>query len=122
MHLNVNTTYPNAKLICDALKINKTLKCLALVSFPRANANAIGEMLKVNKSLAQLDLSTNVIENREMKVIIKALKVNKTLKVLGLRKCEAAREHIKLFNGVLKVNTTLEQFKIETKDYQMQVQ
>jgi Ran GTPase-activating protein (RanGAP) involved in mRNA processing and transport len=83
----------STKVICEALKQNKTLKELDLSGCKRHNesniggaagANHVADMLGVNGGLTKLSLAQNMLKDEGTKAICEALEQNKTLKELDI--------------------------------------
>ena len=75
-----------ARMICEAIKVNKTLQKLDISrnSISDNGAAAISDVLKCNISLQELNMSSNYITNEGAKFIAEAIKVNTTLHTLNL--------------------------------------
>ena len=80
-------TSEEARMIGEAIKVNKTLQKLDISnnSISDDGAAAISDSLKFNISLQELDMSYNEITNVGAKMIGEAIKVNTTLHTLHLR-------------------------------------
>ena len=70
-------------------------------------AKAIGEALKSNKTLTNLDVRHNKIQSEGAKAIGRALKSNKTLTSLNLQSNEIEDEGMQAIGEALKSNRTL---------------
>ena len=81
--------YSGIETLCNALKINKTIKKLNLFHnlFDVNGARRLGDVLKINNILEELDIGYNRIKNAGFKSIIQSIKENKNLnlKVLGVK-------------------------------------
>ena len=82
-----NITSDEAKMIGEAIKVNKTLQKLDINnnSISDDGAAAISDGLKCNISLQELYMSNNMITSEGAKMIGEAIKVNTTLHTLNLR-------------------------------------
>ena len=83
---NYKFTNKGAKMIGEAIKVNKTLQKLNIRgnSISDVGAAAISDGLKSNISLQELNMSDNKITNKGAKLIAEAIKVNTTLHTLNL--------------------------------------
>ena len=81
--------YSSIFWLCQALKMNQTLEYLNLFHncIDVSGAGQIGEVLKTNNNLMELDIGYNRIKNNGFKKIIDGIKENKTskLKKLGVK-------------------------------------
>ena len=75
-----------ASALAEALKANRTLTALDLGenSIGDAGASAVAEALKVNRTLTALELQNNSIGDAGASAVAVASKVNRTLKMLVL--------------------------------------
>ena len=109
------------KLLCDVLKTNISLTKLILKDAPSScypsviiNALNLSEVLKVNTTLAYLDLSNTYIKKEGLKVICDALTTNTTLTYLNISdRSMNTEENVNIINEMLKQNTTLTKLDIE---------
>ena len=81
-------TYDEAKMIGEAIKVNKTLQKLNIAhnNISDDGAAAISDGLQCNISLQELNMSNNMITSEGAKIIAEAIKVNTTLHTLDLRR------------------------------------
>ena len=84
-----NFGYSSIFSLCQALKMNKTLEYLNLFHncIDVSGAGQVGEVLKVNNNLIELDIGYNRIKNNGFKKVINGIKENQTskLKKLGVK-------------------------------------
>ena len=84
-----NLAYSSINQLCQALEINKTINYLNLFHncFDVSGAIRIGNVLKINNSLLELDLGYNRIKDKGFKSVIDSILENKdsSLKTIGLK-------------------------------------
>ena len=100
----------DASALGEALKVNRSLTTLDLSSnsFGDAGASALGEALKVNRSLTTLGIFCNKsIGDAGASALGEALKVNRTLTTLDLAHNSIGDAGASALGEALKVNRTL---------------
>lgn len=98
-----------AKALAEALKINKTLTELPLVSDPIGDegATALAEALKINKTLTKLSLYDTQIGDVGAQALAESIKNNKTLTVLAVAYNNIGAVGSQALAEALKINKTL---------------
>ncbi len=112
-HLNLScNSIGNTELknLCEALSTNTSLKRLNLekssLTISDDNGAALYQLLKINNSLEDLDLSYNTVTH--CRHIAAGLAVNKTLRTLDLTRCELTDQSIEeLSTGLINKIETL---------------
>ena len=99
----------DASALGEALKVNRSLTTLDLSSnsFGDAGASALGEALKVNRSLTMLTLYGNNIGDAGASALGEALKVNRSLTMLSLSSNSVGDAGASALGEALKVNRSL---------------
>ena len=100
---------PGATSIAEAIKVNKTLTDLSLAfsDICDVGATSIAEAIKINTTLTDLDLSGNIISDAGATSIAEAIKVNKTLANFNLSKNSICDASATSIAEAIKVNKTL---------------
>ena len=103
-------------VLCEVIKVNKTLTYLNLLSnaISDAGATSIAEAIKVNKTLTSLSLSSNAISDAGATSIAEAIKVNKTLTILGLSRTRIGDAGALSIAEAIKVNKTLTRLNLSS--------
>ena len=103
-----------AAILCEAIKVNKTLTNLDLSvnGINEAGATSIAEAIKVNKTLTNLKLSVNRISDAGATYIAEAIKVNKILTNLDLSVNGINEAGATSIAEAIKVNKTLTNLKL----------
>lgn len=98
-----------AQAISEALKVNNTLKILALNynQIGDEGAEALADALKANKTLEKLELNDNQIQYKGAEYLADALKVNIKLAHLLLERNQSFFKADEALADALKVNKTL---------------
>ena len=98
-----------AAILCEAVKVNKTLTnlCLCRNGIGDAGGTSIAEAIKVNKTLTHLHLSGNGISDASATSIAEAIKVNQTLTHLDLSSNGISDAGATSIADAIKVNKTL---------------
>ena len=104
------TSY-EAKMIGEAIKVNKTLQKLDINnnSISDDGAAAISDGLKCNISLQELYMSNNMITSEGAKMIAEAIKVNKTLQKLDINNNSISDDGAVAISDGLKCNISLQE-------------
>ncbi|CAF0974316.1 unnamed protein product [Didymodactylos carnosus] len=100
----------------EALKVNKTLTNLNLQlnEISVRGAEALAEALKVNKTLTTLDLGWNQISDEGGQALAEALKLNKTLTTLHLQSNQISVREGEALADAFKVNKTFTTLNLES--------
>ena len=61
--------------------------CVIVIVIVTAGASCLGELLKVNNSLQELDMGWNIIGDDGMSSVADGLQYNKSLTILGVEYC-----------------------------------
>ena len=111
---NYKFTNEGAKMIGEAIKVNKTLKKLYIShnSISDDGAAAISDGLKCNISLQELNMSDNKITSEGAKMIGEAIKVNKTLKKLYISHNSISDDGAAAISDGLKYNFSLQELNM----------
>ena len=104
-------TSDETKMICEAIKVNKTLQKLYINnnSISDDGAAAISDGLKCNISLQELYMSNNKITSEGAKMIGEAIKVNKTLQKLDINGNSISDDGAAAISDDLKCNISLQE-------------
>lgn len=100
--------------IFDGLKMNSRLTTLNLKKTLLTNSNFIGEILKQNSSLKELDISENHLSIGKIDYFVECLKLNQTLLKLDISSNRLANQKMSCIIEVLKTNTTLTNLDISS--------
>lgn len=97
--------------LCDALKVNTTVKILILRELELADpaAESLSEMLKENNYIEEIDLGKNKITTAGVVALSKGLKVNQSVVTLQLRdqQSKLSEEVLEAFKDAFQQNITL---------------
>ena len=106
--------YFEIEMMCDCLKINKTLTELTLskIKFTNTEIEKLATVLKVNKTLQSVDISHNIISDNGMFIIINCLKNNHVLRKFNVSKNNIDDEGARRLSGAIQVNKALEEINI----------
>ena len=104
-------TSDEAKMIGEAIKVNKTLQKLNITNnnISDDGATAISDGLKYNISLQELNMSRNNITSEGAKMIGEAIKVNKTLQKLDIYHNNVSDDGATAISDGLKCNNSLQE-------------
>ena len=123
MHHNMLNFYnkitsEGAKMIAEAIKVNKILKKLDINenSISDDGAAAISDGLKYNISLQELNMSNNKITSEGAKMISEAIKVNKILKKLDIHGNSISDDGAAAISDSLKCNISLQELNMSYND------
>jgi len=116
--LKTNTTITSLKFsyhwysfcdtyISEALKVNKTLKTLCFWGTEIYDAEAMSDMLKVNTTLEELEISEQEYDSWHWYLLAPGLKANKTLKTLKLWSVWFDEDGLSDITEVIKHNTSI---------------
>jgi len=99
----------DVKLLFEALCHNYTIEKLGLAScgITKAGTLKLAEILKINKSLLEINFSDNKIGNSGAKALGEALSKNKKLQSLTLQDCNLNNQQAVTLTSYLKENSTL---------------
>ncbi|XP_037583083.2 uncharacterized protein LOC119466636 [Dermacentor silvarum] len=102
----------------EALRSNRTLKCLKLVEISLSNTCAliVADILRENDALQDVRLSQNKITDIGAGALAKALQQNTTLKRLDISECTLSWEALSSFVESLSLNTTVEYVRLGVVD------
>ena len=116
--LNMSCNKIGAKMIVEAIKVNKTLQKLHIRSNSISDdgAAAISDGLKHNISLKELDMSYNKITNEGAKMIGEAIKVNKTLQKLYISLNSISDDGAAAISDGLKHNISLQELNMSSNE------
>ena len=106
-----NSISGNKNEIYEALKVNKTLQKLD-ASFTEMHQDLIWDLLKINESLIELNISNNKITGNGAKEIATAIGANETLKKLNLSCNELHDEGVAFISDGLKINVSLQELNM----------
>ena len=111
---NNKITSEGAKMIGEAIKVNKILKKLDIShnSISDDGAAAISDGLKYNISLQKLNMSYNKITSEGAKMIGEAIKVNKILKKLDINDNSISDDGAAAISDGLKYNISLQKLNM----------
>ena len=99
------------KKIFEAIKINKTLQKLD-ASYVKIHEGLTSDLLKISKSLKELDISNNEITSDGAKEIATAISVNKTLEKLDLSSNEISNDGAAAIIDGLQFNISLQELNM----------
>ena len=108
---NETCSITDMKRIVSALKKNKTVKELALVSTCRYVIEILAEVLKVNRTLTGLDI-TYEMNDADCILIANALTVNRSVRDLKLSRNEITSKGCQAIAEILKSNKTIKYLEI----------
>jgi hypothetical protein len=105
----------NAALIAEGLKENKYLQELSMAANPKSfkhnigppGIRALGEALKVNKTLKSLNLSGSNMRYQGAQILFHSLEDNRSLTKLKLKNCSLGNSAAEEIINCLKKNWTL---------------
>ena len=111
---NNKVTNEGAKMISEAIKMNKTLQKLQIThnSISDDGAAAISDGLKCNSSLQELNMSFNKITNEGAKMISEAIKMNNTLQKLQITHNSISDDGVAAISDGLKCNSSLQELNM----------
>jgi len=102
------------KSICKAVTINKSITYLGLWNSRIGNNNMIiGELLKGNKVLTQLNLDNNKLGNKPIEYLSEGLRYNTALKELYLQSNNIGNDGAEAISRALKSNSSLSKLNLE---------
>jgi Ran GTPase-activating protein (RanGAP) involved in mRNA processing and transport len=115
--------YSSIFWLCQALKMNQTLEYLNLFHncIDVSGAGQLGEVLKINNNIMELDVGYNRIKNNGFKKVIDGIKENKTskLKKLGVKynfiKDKAMEEQFDLIENTETIS--LEEIELKNNSF-----
>ena len=112
--LSIEITSDEAKMIGEAIKVNKTLKKLDVYhnSISDDGAAAISDGLKCNISLQELNMSLNKITSEGAKMIGEAIKMNKILQKLDICSNSISDDGAAAISDGLKCNISLQELNM----------
>ncbi|KAF9585172.1 hypothetical protein BGW38_003565 [Lunasporangiospora selenospora] len=100
--------------ICESLKRNKHLICLDLelnhigLGESDLGMKALGEILKLNTSLREINLSFNMLTTPAVKVLSEGISKNSTLESISLNNCRLTTDSARILASVLPQSTGLQ--------------
>ena len=106
--------YFEIEMMCDCLRINKTITELTLskIRFTDTEAEKIAKVLKVNTTLQSVNISHNIMSDNGMFMIIDCLKNNCVLRKLNLSKNSISDEGAWRLAEAIQVNKALQEVNI----------
>ena len=107
-------TSDEAKMIGEAIKVNKTLQKLNIYrnNISDDGATAISDGLKCNISLQELNMSYNKTTSEGAKMVGEAIKVNKTLQKLDINGNSISDDGAAAISDGLKCNISLQELSM----------
>ena len=106
--------YFEIELMCDCLRINKTLTGLTLskIKFTDNEVEKLAKVLKINATLQSVDISHNIITDNGMFMIINCLRNNRVLSKLNVAKNNMNDEGASRLAEAIQVNKGLQELNI----------
>ena len=106
--------YFEIEMMCDCLRINKTITELTLskIRFTDTEAEKIAKVLKVNTTLQSVNISHNIMSDNGMFMIIDCLKNNCVLRKLNVSKNSISNEGAWRLAEAIQVNKALQEVNI----------
>ena len=68
--------------------------------------------LKINKSIIELDLDSNLIDDQGMKYLCEAIEINNTIQKINLEDNEISYKGIKYLYKILQINNTIQELNL----------